>query len=147
MYLIFELLTLWKLLKISLNLLVHSRQLLIFQFSSLQSRLRWNLLCYSIVREKIENAVDADGSDSPGNFTGPSLLCLSVFLSPSELSGSLKCQSQISALPAEYTKTHSAALEVWLLVMYSMLDLTHVFETETGLAVVSIVQILECDNI
>lgn len=56
-----------------------------------------------------KNASDADGSDSPGNFIGPSLLWLSVFLSPSELSGKLKCQSQISALPAVYTKPLSTA--------------------------------------
>lgn len=54
--------------------------------------------------ENWENATDADGSDSPGNFKGPSVLWLSVFLSPSELSEKLKCQSQISALPAVYTK-------------------------------------------
>lgn len=60
--------------------------------------------------ETEKNASDEDGSDSPGNSTGPSLLWLSVFLSPSELPVKLKCQSQISTLPVVYTKTQSAAL-------------------------------------
>lgn len=59
--------------------------------------------------QTVENASDADGSDSPGHFTGPSLLWLSVFLNPSELSGKLRCQSQISGLPAVNTTPHSAA--------------------------------------
>lgn len=91
-----------------------------------------------------ENASDADASDSPGNFTGPSLLWLSVFLSPSELSETLKCQSQISALPAVYTKHIQLHLQVWVVAMYSMSDLTQVQKTEIELAVVGAVHKLDC---
>lgn len=51
-----------------------------------------------------EKTWDTDGFDSPGN--GASLFRLSVSLS--ELSGKLKCQSQILAQPV-YTVPHSSA--------------------------------------
>lgn len=53
-----------------------------------------------------EKTWDTDGFDSPGNATGASLFRLSVSLS--ELSGKLKCQSQILAQPV-YTVPHSSA--------------------------------------
>lgn len=82
-----------------------------------------------------ENAGDVDESDSPGNFTGPSLLWLSVFLSPSELCENLKCQSRGSSLPAAYTKQIQLPLPVWVLALCAVSARSKVLRPEKTLVV------------
>lgn len=65
------------------------------------------LHCQTHKQEK--EGSDAVGSDSPGNFTGPRLLWLTVLLSPSELSWKPECQSPVLALPTVCTMLLSAA--------------------------------------
>lgn len=74
----------------------------------------------------------------------PSLPWLSVFLNPSELFEKLKCQFQISALPAAYKSPILVRLEAWVLAMYSMSGLPQVLKAEIGFMLARVLLKLNC---
>lgn len=86
---------------------------------------------------------DADGCDSPGSFTSPSLLWL-VDCSPESLWASWEAWMSVSDLDFTCWYATVQLAEVWLLDVSSVLDLPQVFRTEMKLADVTVALKMVC---